>query len=106
MSNDEEEDNDLGYVPMLTFELMYNTSDTRSLFLKGDALVGPVGREENIFAEILYEVLDDFIQLKDGYRIIEGAADVNQVYNFAYFHFADFGLVLTLKFLISFFTQK
>lgn len=92
----EAEDTDLGYVPLVSFELTYDIGDRLSVFLKGDALVGPVGRAEDIFAGLLYEVIDDIVQIKAGYRVIEGGADVYQVYNFAYFHFADFGLVLTL----------
>jgi|GEM_PF-4413361 len=39
---------------------------------------------------------DNRLDLKAGYRVIEGGADVDQVYNFAFFHFADFGIVIKI----------
>ena len=90
------DDTDLGYVPLVSFELNYAPSTKLNLLLKGDALVGPVGRAEDVFAGVLYKVYKDKIQLKAGYRIIEGGADVDQVYNFALFHFVDVGIVFTL----------
>lgn len=93
-ANNTADDTDLGYVPLVSFELSYATSDRLSLSLKGDALVGPVGRAEDVFAGILYEVIEDKVQLKGGYRVIEGGADVDQVYNFAFFHFVDLGMVV------------
>ena len=89
------DDTDLGYVPLVSFELSYHASNNLSLLLKGDALVGPVGRAEDVFAGILYEIIENKVHLKAGYRVIEGGADVDQVYNFAFFHFADLGAVIT-----------
>jgi hypothetical protein len=93
---DTADDTDLGYVPLVSFQLSYATADRLSLLLKGDALVGPVGRAEDVFAGLLYEVIKNKIEIKGGYRVIEGGADVDQVFNFAFFHFADLGLVITL----------
>lgn len=90
------DDTDLGYVPLVSFEMDYKPTDLLSFVLKGDALVGPVGRAEDVFMGVLLDVYKDRIQLKAGYRIIEGGADVDQVYNFALFHFADIGLVIKL----------
>lgn len=90
------DDTDLGYVPLVSFELNYAPTDKLSLLLKGDALVGPVGRAEDVFAGILYDIYKDRLQLKAGYRIIEGGADVDQVYNFALFHFVDIGVIIRL----------
>lgn len=90
------DDVDLGFVPLISFELQYRPTDKLSIMLKGDALVGPQGRAEDIFGGLLYTLLQDRLQLKAGYRFIEGGADVEQVYNFAFIHFVDLGLVLTL----------
>lgn len=89
------EDTDLGFVPLISFNLNYAPSERFTLLLKGDALVGPQGRAEDVFGGLLYDLLDDQLQLKAGYRLIEGGADVDQVYNFAFIHFADVGLVYT-----------
>lgn len=89
-------DTDLGVVPLVSFKLKYKASDILSLVLKGDALVGPQGRAEDIFTGALFHVPGTGLSFKTGYRIIEGGADVNQVYNFALIHFADAGLVYQL----------
>lgn len=94
--NVEADDTDLGFVPLVSWELSYTPEEKLSLLFKGDALVGPQGRAEDIFAGVLYNVLGKRLRLKAGYRLIEGGADVDQVYNFAFFHFADVGFVLNL----------
>lgn len=92
------EDTDLGFVPLLSFNLNYSPKDKLSFVLKGDALIGPQGRAEDIFAGINYPIGTKGLQLKAGYRLIEGGADVDQVYNFAYIHFASLGLVYDFSF--------
>lgn len=87
------EDTDLGFVPLLSFNLNFTPKEKLSLILKGDALVGPQGRAEDIFAGIQYPVWKEGMKLKAGYRLIEGGADVDQVYNFAFIHFASVGLI-------------
>lgn len=94
--NLEAEETDLGAVPLVSFEFNYQPADKLSLLLKGDALVGPQGRAEDIFGGVLFHLLADKLKLKAGYRFIEGGADVEQVYNFAYIHFIDLGLVYRL----------
>jgi len=86
---------DLGFVPLLSLDTRYFFKPTISLALKAEALIGPVGRAEDVFLGLVYQP-DSRLGLRAGYRLIEGGADVNQVYNFAFFHFADIGLVLTL----------
>lgn len=90
------EDTDLGFVPLISFEFNYSPTEKLALLLKGDALVGPQGRAEDVFGGVLIDLLNDQLQLKAGYRLIEGGADVDQVYNFAFIHFADVGLVFRL----------
>ncbi|WMX14847.1 MULTISPECIES: hypothetical protein [unclassified Aureispira] len=91
------EDTDLGAVPLISFNLIYSPIKKLSILLKGDALVGPQGRAEDIFLGVTYDLIDA-LELKAGYRLIEGGASVAQVYNFALFHFVDFGLVYTFDF--------
>ena len=93
----EAEDTDLGFVPLLSLHLQYLPADRWTVQLKGDALVGPVGRAEDVFAGLTYALLkNQTLRLKAGYRIVEGGADIAQVYNFALLHFADVGLEYTL----------
>lgn len=85
---------DLGYVPLISLNAEYKINPTFQVILKGDALVGPVGRAEDFFLGLQYSPSEK-IALKTGYRLIEGGADVDQVYNFAFFHFASLGLAIT-----------
>jgi hypothetical protein len=87
-----EETTDLGIVPLLSFDLSYLCSDRLTFILKGDALVGPVGRAEDVLLGATYQLGVDNLKLRAGYRIIEGGADVSQVYNFSLIHFAAVGL--------------
>ena len=86
---------DLGYVPLISLNTVYKINEQFHAVLKGDALVGPVGRAEDFFLGLQYNPSSK-LALKAGYRLIEGGADVDQVYNFAFFHFASFGLAYTL----------
>lgn len=90
------ENTDLGFVPLLSFELTYISNPQWQWVLKGDALYGTQGRAEDVFAGFFYQLGSSAWRLKAGYRLIEGGADVDQVYNFAYFHFVNVGLVYTL----------
>ena len=93
--NDREVSNtDLGFVPLVSLYTEYVINPKFQVILKGDALVGPVGRAEDFFLGLQYTPSEK-IGLKAGYRLIEGGADVDQVYNFAFFHFASLGLAYT-----------
>lgn len=87
---------DLGFVPLLSIDFNYRFTDRFDFVLSGDALVGPQGRAEDIFGGFAYQVVDDRLALKLGYRLLEGGADVSSVYNFTYVHFADVGIQISL----------
>lgn len=89
------ENTDLGFVPLLSFLFDAKLAPRLSFLLAGDALVGPQGRAEDVFAGLEYQLIPDRFFLKAGYRIIEGGADVSQVYNFALFHIANIGIAST-----------
>lgn len=91
-----DETTDLGFVPLINFRFDYYATDKLLFTLNGDALVGPVGRAEDIFAGFEY-LLSDLIGLKAGYRILEGGADIDQVYNFSLIQYASLGVILSLK---------
>ncbi|MEM0994216.1 MAG: hypothetical protein AAGI49_14345 [Bacteroidota bacterium] len=86
------ENTDLGFVPLISFLLATDLNPKLSFLLVGDALVGPQGRAEDIFAGFQFDILNDRLFGKVGYRLIEGGADVTQVYNFAFFHFFNIGI--------------
>jgi hypothetical protein len=61
-----------------------------NFLLEGDALAAPQGRAEDILAAFIVRVFDQ-IDFKLGYRILEGGADNDEVYNFALIHYACLG---------------
>lgn len=88
------EKTNVGFVPIINFRLMWNTSDKLGLLLDGDALAAPQGRAEDVLIAVTYKLADN-IAVRAGYRILEGGADNSEVYNFALFHYASAGISYT-----------
>jgi hypothetical protein len=80
----------VGLVPLVHFRLLWNLDDTFSFLLDGDALAAPQGRAEDILAALKMRV-SDRLDLKLGYRILEGGADNDEVYTFALIHYVSIG---------------
>jgi len=89
------EKTNVGFVPIINFRLEWKADDKLSLLFEGDALAAPQGRAEDILIAAQYRLSDRF-GLRAGYRILEGGADNDEVYNFALFHYAVVGLTLNL----------
>jgi hypothetical protein len=68
-----------------------------SLLLEGDALVSPggQGRAEDALLALMYHLNERF-SFKAGYRILEGGADVESVYNFTLLNYVIAGVVFRL----------
>ncbi len=88
---------DVGFVPLLNFRAEWMFINRMSLLLDGDALVSPggQGRAEDVLLALIYRV-NDRISFKAGYRILEGGADVESVYNFTLLNYAIIGVVFRL----------
>jgi hypothetical protein len=86
----EGETTNTGFVPLLNFGLWWTFADGWTLLFDGDALAGPQGRAEDVLVAVQYDVNDHF-SLKSGYRMLEGGADVDQVYNFTMLHYIVVG---------------
>ncbi|QHT71590.1 hypothetical protein GXP67_35455 [Rhodocytophaga rosea] len=86
----------VGFVPLINFYLEWNFAERFGLILEGDALVGKQGRAEDIFAGLGYQIVKDKVTLKAGYRVLEGGADNDEVYNFTWFDYASAGLIFRL----------
>ena len=84
----------VGFVPILNFHLYRQIQNRLGFLFEGDALAAPQGRAEDVFAGLTYH-LSDKISLKAGYRLLEGGADNDEVYNFALVHYASVGLRVT-----------
>jgi hypothetical protein len=86
---------DLGVVPLINLYFAGElVRDKLTFVLDVDALVGPSGRAEDGFVGLRYNPTST-VGLYAGYRIIEGGADVDQVYNFSLLHFAAGGVSLS-----------
>lgn len=83
---------DLGFVPLLHLFAEYQFSDY-SLYFEGDGLAGGPGRAFDLFlgGRVL---LTDKISCKVGYRLLEGGADVDEVYNFTLVNYGIIGLIV------------
>jgi hypothetical protein len=90
------EKTNVGFVPIINFRLLWKINDKFGLLLDGDALAAPQGRAEDIQIAALYKLSANF-DIRAGYRILEGGADNDEVYNFALFHYATFGISYTFK---------
>lgn len=86
----------VGFVPIINFRLWWKASEKFGLLLDGDALAAPQGRAEDILLAATYK-LSEQIGVRAGYRILEGGADNDEVYNFSLFHYASFGITYTFK---------
>lgn len=86
----------VGFVPLLNFRVKWMFVDALSLLLDGDALASPggQGRAEDVSLALMYHLMDEKLSFKAGYRILEGGADVESVYNFTLLHYAIAGAVL------------
>jgi hypothetical protein len=80
-------DTDLGFVPLLHLAADWRLAKRWHLLLDLDALAGGPGRAEDFAAKLAYD-LNDRWSITAGYRTVEGGADTDDVYAFAWFHYA------------------
>jgi hypothetical protein len=85
------EKKNVGFVPLVNFSLVLHVHPRLGLLLEGDALAAPQGRAEDVLLAVLFDLDPDF-GIRAGYRILEGGADNDEVYNFALLHFAVLGI--------------
>lgn len=82
-----EDDPNTGPVPLINLYGSYAISDRLSFVLDFDGLIAPQGRAFDIAAKVEYALTDD-LALGVGYRMLEGGADNDDVYTFAWLHYA------------------
>ena len=90
------EKTNVGFVPLINFRLLWKMDDKFGLLFEGDALAAPQGRAEDVLLALTYKMSDN-LGVRAGYRILEGGADNDEVYNFALFHYASFGVTYNFK---------
>jgi hypothetical protein len=89
------EKKNIGFVPLLNFNVGWMFAPNLVLTIDGDALAAPQGRAEDVLVAFRFQPEGRF-QWRVGYRILEGGADVTEVYNFALLHYLVAGVRLSL----------
>jgi len=79
---------DLGLVPLLHVYGAYRFNDQISIILDMEGAWSPMGRAIDAVIKAQYE-FDSGWYVSGGYRTIEGGADNDDVYTFAWIHFAQ-----------------
>jgi hypothetical protein len=85
----------VGFVPIINFKLHWKLNEKMGVLFEGDALAAPQGRAADVLLAGTYKFSDQFL-FRFGYRILEGGADNDEVYNFTLIHYATVGLTYTL----------
>jgi hypothetical protein len=80
-------DTDLGFVPLLYLGADWGFTENWHLILDFEGLAGGPGRAFDVALKFQYD-FDDQWGISAGYRTVEGGADVEAVYNFAWLHYA------------------
>lgn len=86
-----EKNTDLGFVPLLHLFAGYSLNEQFQLVLDGEGLLGAQGRAFDAALMLNYRAFDNW-SFQGGYRILEGGADVDEVFNFATAQFFFAGL--------------
>ncbi len=89
-------DDDLGFVPLLHLGGRYELAPSWNAIVEVEGLAGGPGRAIDGTVQLRYGDPDG-TGIRVGYRTVEGGADVDQVYNFAWLNYALVGLDLKLR---------
>ena len=84
----------VGFVPLINFAFYWRFARTMGFSLTGDAAAASQGRAEDVLAALIYQATPR-LGIKLGYRLLEGGADVDEVYNFTWLNYVVGGLTFT-----------
>jgi hypothetical protein len=85
----------VGFVPLANLHIEWRPGGRDfGLVLDADALAAPQGRAEDVLLAAAWRVRDN-LELRAGYRTLEGGADNDEVYSFAWLHYFVVGAKLT-----------
>lgn len=82
----------VGFVPLLHLAGEWRTAPRWRVSLDADALAGGPGRAVDAALKVGYDVRRN-LTLQAGYRTLEGGADVEETYNFAWLHYGVVSIV-------------
>ena len=91
-NNNSAKKTDLGFVPLLHLSGEYSFTDRTGFLFDLDALAGGPGRAEDLALKLYYDPNTKW-RLTAGYRTVEGGADVEEVYTFAWLNYANLSLI-------------
>jgi len=81
-------DSNVGFVPLLNLYGEHQFAQRWRFIIDFDGLVGPQGRAVDLGILARYDVTKQWY-IGGGYRTLEGGADNDEVYNFAWFNYAS-----------------
>lgn len=85
-----------GFVPLLNVHVAWRPGNGAfGMMLDADALAAPQGRAEDVLLAATWRFREG-LELRVGYRMVEGGADNDEVYSFAWFHSVVAGLGMSL----------
>jgi hypothetical protein len=85
-----------GFVPLLNAHVAWRPKNGAfGVVLDIDALAAPQGRAEDLLLAATWAFHEN-LELRAGYRMVEGGADNDEVYSFAWLHYGVVGLRITL----------
>ena len=84
-------DSNFGIVPLLSLAADWSLTDRWVAILDFDGLAGGPGRAFDVAIKLQYDLTDRW-RSGAGYRILEGGADNDEVYNFAWFNYVFFSV--------------
>lgn len=86
----------IGFVPLINVHIAWRpTGSAFGLLLDVDALAAPQGRAEDVLLAGTFRPRDG-VELRIGYRMLEGGADNDEVKSFAWFHYLVAVLAVSL----------
>jgi hypothetical protein len=85
----------VGFVPLLNFMVDWQWNNQWGMLFEADAAAAKQGRAEDAALHIYYQ-LTPALKFKAGYRLVEGGADVEEVYNFALINYLSAGFTISL----------
>jgi hypothetical protein len=81
-----------GFVPLLNVHVAWRPGNGAfGVLLDADALAAPQGRAEDVLLAATWAFRQG-LELRVGYRMVEGGADNDEVYSFAWFHYLVAGI--------------
>ena len=81
----------VGFVPLINLYASVNANDKIGFVLEGDGLAAPQGRAFDFELAAFYR-LQQNLNLRFGYRILEGGAENDEVYNFTLVNYGLMGI--------------